>query len=89
MPTKLNLAPRGTPCGKSRYYTPTEAERHRSALDSWEQAHGRHRGRGHERRGPHGSHHRRAVHHSPPGTTPPGQDVAPGQTRTAAQDACR
>ena len=41
MPTKLNLAPRGTPCGKSRYYTPTEAEGHRSALESWEQAHGR------------------------------------------------
>jgi hypothetical protein len=41
MPTKLNLAPRGTPCGKSRYYTPTEAERHRSALDSWERSHGR------------------------------------------------
>jgi hypothetical protein len=41
MPTKLNLAPRGTPCGKSRYYTPTDAERHRSALESLEHAHGR------------------------------------------------
>jgi hypothetical protein len=41
MPSKLNLAPRGTPCGKSRYYTPVEAEGHRSALESWEQVHGR------------------------------------------------
>jgi hypothetical protein len=41
MATKLNLAPRGTPCGKSRYYTSTEAEGHRSALESWERSHGR------------------------------------------------
>ena len=41
MPSKLNLPLQGRPCGKTRYHTRAEADAHRSALESWERAHGR------------------------------------------------
>jgi hypothetical protein len=41
MPFKLNISPRGRPCGKKRWHDRAAAEGHRQALESWERIHGR------------------------------------------------
>jgi len=41
MPSRLDLSLQGSPCGKARHYTKTEAEAQRSALETREQTHGR------------------------------------------------